>query len=561
MDYRDRKPHKCKRKYQNELIPRVDPYLRFVVHEHDAWKYHFDFRFELGGALRDFVVPKGPSTDPTIQRYSFSYHDHDLRCLKTEHSGDGRHGAIIIWDTGKIRPICSPGVCQEEAIWIGLEKGSLEFELLGEKLKGRWKLFRSGKDWVWQKIDDEFASSENILLQNRSVKSGRTLREMYWSFVTWLELLEFYIIQRETPQVIHRDDRVLDRNQPARARGVHPGLDLRKAKAILQEAEYLPWEAEAYYRKQAEWLDICTQFSNIIEPEDQHSAWVDLTAHPDWVATAEELVRTLARETGMVIRSGLAPTKWVSRLAAKYHDTGVSAHQDPKAFVANLHIRELLPVSAETRDRLSFLGYYKIGQVADLPFAVLQEQFDQSSYVIHAAANGGVYEPVQAAYPPESCLDRFVFDGLAESTEIIHNGLATLAERVGMRLEFQSLEGTKLTIKLEYEDSSTKIVKRTFSKPIRDSRSALVGMSLLLEKELSKPLISIQVLVSDLRKVRVAQGAFLDGANTRVTRRLEAAVQRARTVYGDQSVKLGQDIQLPRRVLVLREWKNATGWR
>lgn len=561
MDYRDRKPHKCKRKYQNELIPRTDPYLEFIVHEHDAWKYHFDFRFELGGALRDFVVPQGPSTDPTVQRYAFSYHDHDKSCLKVEHPGDGRKGAILMWDKGTIRPICPPEVCQEEAIWIGLELGYFEFELHGHKLRGRWKLYRDGSDWCLQKIEDEFASSENILLQNRSVKSGKTLREMYFASIIWLELLEFYILQRETPQIIYRDDVVLDRNRPAKAGGVHPGLALKKAKAILHEAEYVPWEAEAYYRQQTQWLDICTEFSNVIEPADQHAAWVDLSMHPDPTGTAEELVRKLTKETGLRILFGLSPTKWVSQLAAKYSDIGVSAQQDPKAFVSGLHISELLPVLPEMRERLSFLGYYKIGHVADLPFSVLQEQFGPDSYLVQAAANGGVYQPVAAAYPPESCLDRFVFDGQAESIEMIHNGLAVLAQKVGDRLELQNLEGTKMTVRLEYEDSTAKVIKRTFSKPIRDSRSALVGMSLLLEKELSKPLLSIQALVSELRKTRAVQGAFLEAKGERIPQRLETAVQRARKVYGDGSVKLGQDIRLPRRVLVLREWKNATGWR
>lgn len=377
----------------------------------------------------------------------------------------------------------------------------------------------------------------------------------------WIELHEFYVPDRnmETCVVVHRDGFVLDRNQAAKSRGVHPGLELKKAKAILQEATYLPWRAEEYYVQQAAWLDLCTLFSNTIEPADQHTAWVDLTLHPDPVGTAEELIRELSQHTQLPIQSGLAPTKWLGQLAAKYHDTGYSALRDPRRFVSGLHVRELLPIELDIRERLSFLGYAKIGQVAELPFEVLKEQFGAIAYVIHAAARGGHFEPVEAAYPPQSCLERFSFEGRADSTETIQNGLAEVARRIGLRLEHQNLEGTNLTATLEFEEDPPKAFKRTFSKPIRDARTALVGLCLLLEKELSHPITGVQVLVSELRKTRVAQGQFLVNQN-RAPQRLDAAIQRAHTVYGDLSIRKGQEIRLPRRVLVLREWKHATGW-
>jgi hypothetical protein len=59
----------------------------------------------------------------------------------------------------------------------------------------------------------------------------------------------------------------------------------------------------------------------------------------------------------------------------------------------------------------------------------------------------------------------------------------------------------------------------------------------------------------------VEQGAFLERAGTRTPRKLDTAIQKARAVFGDSSVKLGKEIELPRRVHVLREWKNVTGWR
>jgi nucleotidyltransferase/DNA polymerase involved in DNA repair len=382
------------------------------------------------------------------------------------------------------------------------------------------------------------------------------------SVILWVELMEFYVGHEgnDVPLVVHRGDLVLDANSIARKRGVHRGLLIKQARAILSEGKFIPWEEETYLRKQADWLDLCIAFSNVIEPADQHAAWIDLSAHPQAIDIADELFRTLQRATKLTISSGIASTKWLAQLAAKYDDCG-PALRSPSAFLAGLPVQELLPVPIECRQRLQFLGYSKIGDVAGIPFQVLQDQFDEASFLIQNSASGGAYEPVDAAYPPASILEKFVFDGVADSLEAVHNTIDLLSQRIGRRLELQNLEGCLVSITLEFEDGKTKQISRTFSKPLRDAKTVLPSLHLLLEKNLNQPLSAIQILLSELKKVTVEQGAFLEKLGTRTPRRLEVAIKKAQAVFGDSSVKLGKEMKLPRRVYVLREWKNVTGWR
>lgn len=157
----------------------------FVIQKHDAQNLHYDLRLEVNGALKSWVVPKGPSTDPSEKRLAIPVEDHPLEYAGFEGvipEGQYGDGTVMIWDKGTY-----VNIKKEKGKEIPMEKcynnGRIEVFLDGTKISGGYALIQRGKldgNWLLIKKDDDFADARRnpTSTEKRSVHSGRTLREI-----------------------------------------------------------------------------------------------------------------------------------------------------------------------------------------------------------------------------------------------------------------------------------------------------------------------------------------------------------------------------------------------
>ena len=112
---------------------------RFVVQRHQASRLHYDFRLELDGVLKSWAVPKGPPEESGVRRLAVEVEDHPIEYIDFAGvipSGYGA-GTVEIWDHGTYT-------------LLNRAEGKLLIELAGERLHGRYSLFRTGagRDWM-----------------------------------------------------------------------------------------------------------------------------------------------------------------------------------------------------------------------------------------------------------------------------------------------------------------------------------------------------------------------------------------------------------------------------
>lgn len=158
---------------------------RFVVQLHDASTRHFDFRLEVGGVLRSWAVPKGPSDDPHAKRLAVPTEDHPLEYRDFEGviaPGEYGAGTVLVWDAGPYRNL-SRHRGRPLPLDQALARGHASFLLAGRKLRGGFALTRFRGDdgaWLLVKRNDRYAAPRAHPPSNRarSVRSGRTLRQV-----------------------------------------------------------------------------------------------------------------------------------------------------------------------------------------------------------------------------------------------------------------------------------------------------------------------------------------------------------------------------------------------
>jgi bifunctional non-homologous end joining protein LigD len=125
---------------------------RFVVQEHSARRLHWDLRLEHDGVAVSWAVPNGIPDDPSQNRRAIHTEDHPLSYLEFEGeipAGEYGAGTVRIWDRGTYEP----------HKWA---EGKVIFSFAGERLSGRYALFRTGgeSEWMIHRMDPPAAERD-----------------------------------------------------------------------------------------------------------------------------------------------------------------------------------------------------------------------------------------------------------------------------------------------------------------------------------------------------------------------------------------------------------------
>ena len=275
----------------------------------------------------------------------------------------------------------------------------------------------------------------------------------------------------------------------ARSFGVRSAMPTSRARRMCPQAVFIQPDFKSYSEYSKQVREVFDSFSPVVEPLSLDEAFIDMSgasrmwANPPTVA--EALRDRTRRETGLTVSVGVAPNKFLSKLASRRAKPDGIVVVDPRKvhdFLHPLSVGELWGVGDQTVAVLERLGLRTIGDVASVPRATLERALGSLGAHLADLATGRDDRPVVKDAQRKSVGAEETFEhDLADESQMLQ-ALLKLSDRVSSRLRGQGISGQTVTVKIRFANFSTITRSKTLSHEI-DSVTGVYGVAAgLLEK-------------------------------------------------------------------------------
>ncbi len=260
----------------------------------------------------------------------------------------------------------------------------------------------------------------------------------------------------------------------ARKFGVHSAQAMAIARRRCPNAVFLPPDHARYSAVSRQIFSILARFSPVIEPLSIDEGFLDLTGMERLMESPRDygkaVKRAVREETGLTASVGIAPNKFLAKLASdmeKPDGLVVIRPEDAEKVLAPLPVSRIFGVGKKTEARLAALGFKTIGQLAAADRAKLARTLgDRMAAQLLALAHGLDDRPVEPRREAQSIGREETFDEDIHSREDAERVLLSLSEEVGWRLRREGLVARTVTLKLRFAPFDTYTRQQTFPDPV-----------------------------------------------------------------------------------------------
>jgi DNA polymerase-4 len=328
----------------------------------------------------------------------------------------------------------------------------------------------------------------------------------------------------------------------ARVFGVHSAMPISKAYRLCPHGVYLPVDMDKYVRVSEEIMTILGAFSPLVEPVSVDEAFIDLTGTASLWGPPIEAVRRIKRrirhETGLTASAGLAPNKFIAKVASDLDKPDGLVVVEPgreAEFLAPLPIGRLWGVGKATARELEALGVTSIGQLQRVIPRALVARLGPHGPDLLDLAFGRDGRAVEPYAPPKSMGAETTFERDCREPARLEETLRHQAERVAGELRAARLAACRVTLKLRWADFRT-LTRSHTGDPTQDGLEIYRRAATLLARErLVQAVRLIGVAASTFRPQAHGQLPLLDPGAVR-REQLARAVDRIAGRFGRAAI-------------------------
>jgi len=260
----------------------------------------------------------------------------------------------------------------------------------------------------------------------------------------------------------------------ARAFGVRSAMPMARALRLCPDAAVVPPDFTRYRDVSRTILQIFRDVTPLVEPLSLDEAYLDVTENawgePFGTRVAKRLKQAIAETTGLTASAGVAPNKFLAKIASgwkKPDGLTVIPPDRVEAFLQRLPIDALWGVGPVTASKLRAAGIVRLVDVRSRPLGELQAVVGSQAEWLVRLAQGEDSRPVEPNRARKSVGTENTFPQDLTEPDAIRRAIDGQAREVADWLARKGISARTITVKVRYSDFTTVTRSGSSERPIQ----------------------------------------------------------------------------------------------
>ncbi len=295
----------------------------------------------------------------------------------------------------------------------------------------------------------------------------------------------------------------------ARPFGVRSAMPMMEALRRCPQAVVVPPRIARYAEVSRRVFAVFRRYTPLVEGLSLDEAFLDVTGSRalfgDGAAIAARIRADIRAELGLTASAGVAPSKFVAKIASDVHKPDgltVVAPEDVAAFLRPLPVERMWGVGPKAAERLRAAGLLTMGALAGADEATLHSLLGRWGATVRALAQGIDERPVVVDAPAKSIGAEQTFERDLRTKDELLGPLLAQSARVAARLTTSGTWASVVTVKLKDRNHAVRTRRIVLPRAVADTDAIFAAVKQLLERfpDIGRGIRLTGVSVSELRE-------------------------------------------------------------
>ncbi len=342
----------------------------------------------------------------------------------------------------------------------------------------------------------------------------------------------------------------------ARPFGCRSAMPMSQAKRLCPQAIVVGVPGQRIRETSGALFEALGEFSPVVEPLSVDEAFMDMTGTErllgEPAACAQRLRRTIQQRLQLTASVGVAPNKFLAKLASDHHKpdglTVVTADA-AEAWLAALPIGRMWGIGRVGEQKMLERGIKTIGDLARMDDQWMRNFFGNEASHYQRLARGVDQRHVVPDHRAKSIGHEQTFGEDLRQPDAVRRVLLDHVEQVGWRLRRRGLRAGRVTLKIRFGNFQTISRSATLDQLTNATADLWHAAKALFDQWASKSYRPVRLIGMSAGALDHGEGqlGLYDGATKQRNAQVDAAVDAITDRFGKRAVTRGGTLRPPKR--------------